>query len=281
MTQKSIAYFPKAIALNGVDILKDFVKGAQKQGYVPVENSMDADIAVIWSVLWNGRMAANQRIYEHYRYHNKPVIVIDVGALKRGETWKIAVNNVNSDGYYGHTENLDLDRPSKLGLALQTQKENNSKICIAMQHRRSEQVKNISIEDWAVKTFYALRHFTDRPVVIRPHPRCQVNMDRLPSDVTVEMPKKLSKTYDSFDLQYNWHTLINYNSGPGIQGAIAGCPIIVDSTSLAHPVSMDFRDIEMPYRLNREQWFIEMAHTEYTPEEIKQGLWAKRLSGKL
>ena len=36
-------------------------------GLTTVENSQDADAAIIWSVLWNGRMRANQQVYEHYR----------------------------------------------------------------------------------------------------------------------------------------------------------------------------------------------------------------------
>ena len=72
---------------------------------------MTADAAVIWSVLWHGRMRANRAVYEHYRSQNRPVIVIDIGALYRGTTWKLAVNHITRDGYYGHESNLDRDRP--------------------------------------------------------------------------------------------------------------------------------------------------------------------------
>jgi len=281
MAIKSIGYFPKSVALNGKEVIDAFLASCRKLGIVPIENGMDCDCAVIWSVLWDGRLAGNHRVYEHYKHYNKPVIVIDVGALNRGVTWKIAVGNINASGYYGHTENLDADRPAKLGLKLASQTENNGKICIAAQHRSSEQVKGLDIENWVVKTFYNLREYTDRPVVIRPHPRCTINMDRLPADVTVESPIKLSNTYDSFDMHFNWYALINYNSGPGIQGALAGCSVIVNESSLAHPVSMELRDLSMPYKINREQWFIEIAHTEYTVDEIRAGLWYKRLEGGL
>jgi len=281
MAIKTIGYFPRSVALNGKEVVDAFLKSCRAQGIEPIENGMNCDYAVIWSVLWDGRLAVNQRVYEHYKHYGKPVIVIDVGALNRGVTWKIAVNNINALGYYGHAENLDNDRPAKLGLQPASQTENNGKICIATQHRRSEQVRGIDIEQWAIDTFYKLRNYTDRPVVIRPHPRCTVNMDRLPDSVTVEHPVKLTKTYDSFDMHFDWYAVINYNSGPGIQGAIAGCPIVVNESSLAHPVSMELRDLEMPYRVNREQWLIEVAHTEYTVDEIRAGLWYKRLESRL
>ena len=49
----------------------------QARGIQTQENSMTADAAVIWSVLWAGRMAPNQAVYEHYRSQNKPVIVLE------------------------------------------------------------------------------------------------------------------------------------------------------------------------------------------------------------
>ena len=96
-----------------------FLNSCRGAGITPVENSLDCDAVVIWSILWNGRMSKNKRTYEHYRSLGKPVLIIDVGAIEREVTWKIAVNNITSEGYYGHTDNLDWDRPKKLGVSLQ------------------------------------------------------------------------------------------------------------------------------------------------------------------
>ena len=82
----------------------------QARGIQTQENSMNSDAVVIWSVLWHGRMAANQQVYQHYRAQGKPVIIIEIGALYRGNTWKIAVNNITSQGYYGHLTDLDWGR---------------------------------------------------------------------------------------------------------------------------------------------------------------------------
>ena len=79
-----------------------------------------------------------------------------------------------------------------------------------------------------------------------------------------QQPKKLINTYDSFDLDWNFDAVINYNSGPGIQAVIAGVPAVVDSTSLAYGVE------------DRDRWLVEICHTEYTVEEIEQGTWVKR-----
>jgi hypothetical protein len=253
----------------------------RRAGHTTVENSMDADAAVIWSVLWSGRMAPNQTIWEHYRASSRPVIVIDVGALYRGETWKIALNNISANGYYGHTERLDWDRPRKLGISLAINLTRNPRIVVAAQHARSLQVADLSsIEDWIKSQLQQLRAVTDRPVTIRPHPRSRLNLSRLEvlsSDINIEQPCRVANTYDSYNLAFDCHAMINYNSGPGIQAALAGTRPIVDRSSLAWPVGIKVEDIEQPYTVDRDQWLVEICHTEYTIKEIEQGTWITRL----
>jgi hypothetical protein len=82
-------------------------------------------------------------------------------------------------------------------------------------------------------------------------------------------------------MHFDCHAVVNYNSGIGIQAAIAGCRPVVDSTSLATPVSVSLADIEQPYNIDRQQWLVEICHTEYTLTEIKQGLWLRRIEPAL
>ena len=218
---------------------------------------------------------------QRYRSQGRPVIVADVGTLIRGTTWKLAVNNITNQGYYGHTENLDPDRPRKLGVLLQTPAVSKPSILIAAQHNRSLQLQDIVQEQWINTIIHEIRKYTDRPVTIRSHPRCQLSTQLLAWNCLMEVPKKIDGTYDSYDIDYRHHAVINYNSGPGIQAAIAGTRPIVGRTSLARPVGIAVSDIEHPYAVNRQQWLIEVAHTEYTLEEIKQRLWIHRLQSAL
>lgn len=277
-----IAYFPNYVAQNGSTVLSAFLDSCSRLGISTVEDSLDADAAVIWSVLWSGRMAKNQAIYQHYRQQNKPVIVIDVGALNRGVTWKIAINNITANGYYGHQESLDWDRPSKLGISLKHTVPHNRSVLIAAQHSRSLQVEKLTnMELWITQQINTVRRYTDRPVVVRPHPRSHLNTKLLPTDILIETPHHVSGTYDNFNLKFGYHVMINYNSGVGTQAVINGCPVIVDQSSLAYPVSTLYEQLEQPALVNRDQWLVEICHTEYTLEEIKQGLWIQRLQSQL
>jgi hypothetical protein len=282
---KSVAYFPLQCAKNSSPVISAMLDSLRQAGVSTQENSWDADAVIIWSVLWAGRMAANQAVWSHYRSLGRPVIIIDVGALYRGETWKIALNSITADGYYGHRENLDWNRPRKLGISLALNLTRNPRIIVAAQHARSLQVTGlVSMEGWIIDQVERLRAVTDRPIVVRPHPRSALDragLVHLPPDVIIEQPVKIVDTYDSYNLAFDCHAIINHNSGPGIQAALAGTRPIVDSTSLAHPVSIAHADIDRPYDRDRDQWLVEICHTEYTVQEIQQGLWLRRLDAQL
>lgn len=278
MSRKSIAYFPGQSALNSTDVLQALCQGLEKFGMQACPDDLDADAAVIWSVLWHGRMLPNKIVYQHYRGLGRPVIIVDVGALHRGKTWKIALDNITNRGFYGHCENLDWDRPNKLGITLGTSDHRDPSILLAAQHTSSLQVQDVNLVDWLEDQIDAIRAVSDRPLVLRPHPRCRIDLQRFQRrGVGIQQPRPLSHTYDGFDLGFNYHAVVNYNSGPGIQAAISGVRPIVDNSSLAHPVSVRVADIDDPYDADREKWLVEICHTEYTLEEIAQGSWLPRL----
>ena len=279
---KNVAYFPLQAAGNSGPVMAAMLQSLRHAGIGTEENSMTSDAVIIWSVLWSGRMIKNREIYQHYRSLGRPVIVIDIGSLHRGITWKVAINNITAEGYYGHTQDLDWDRPTRLGVSLGTAERSRSHVIIAAQNSASLQVQDLhSIESWISQQISAIRVHTDRAIRVRPHPRSRLAVSRLPTNVTVEFPCRIPNTYDSFDMQFDCHAIVNYNSGPGIQAAVQGVRPVVHSSSLAHPVSVSIQDIERPYDINRDQWLVEICHTEYTVEEIAQGLWLKRLSDRL
>ena len=272
-----VAYFPNQCAQNSIPVMQAMLDSLRVAGHTVEENSMDSDAVVIWSVLWAGRMIENKKVYKHYRAHDRPVIVVDVGALYRGETWKIAVNHINRLGYYGHTENLDMDRPRKLGISLAVNLSRNPAILIAAQHRHSLQLANQDHEAWIMEQIEEIRRVSDRPIVIRPHPRSPLHLDNLDKTITVEKPQRVDGTYDDFNMHFDYHAVVNYSSGSGIQAAISGTRPVVGTYSLALPVSVAIADLDQPYNVDRDQWLVEICHTEYTVKEIKEGLWIQRL----
>lgn len=278
----NVAYFPLQCANNSRPVLAAVLDCLQARGIKTQENSMTADAAIIWSVLWAGKMRGNQAVYQHYTQQGRPVIVVEVGSLRRGHTWKLAVNNVTAQGYYGHLDNLDWDRPAKLNIELGTASATDPSIVIGLQHSKSLQVAGIeNMSQWLLDTLSRIRNTTDRPIRVRPHPRDKIVLPELPPGTQVDVPRHIANTYDNFDMRYDCHAVVNYNSGLGIQAAIAGVRPVVDYTSLAYPVGMRFADIEQPYTQDRDLWLTQICHTEYTVQELRAGLWFERIQPAL
>ena len=266
-------------ALNSVEIFDAFEEGAKNLGHEIVNDN--EDVSVIWSVLWNGRMQGNKTVYEECIRSKKPIIIIEVGTLSRNKTWKIGLNHINGLGIFGNDTDLDPSRPEKLGIQLESPKEmRRREILIACQHDRSLQwEQNPPMNAWVLETVEKIKQYTDRHIVVRPHPRsASVNPHQ---NFTIIPPKKLVGTYDEFDIDYDYHCVINFNSGPAIQAAIRGVPVICDSSSLAYPVSGNFEKIEEISLLDRSDWFLKICHTEWLVEEIRQGIPLKRLEKHL
>jgi hypothetical protein len=266
-------------ALNSAPVFAALEQGIKNTGFSVVDSGQDVD--VIWSVLWHGRMQANQLIYNQCRTKRKPVMIIEVGNLIRGTTWRISLDHIHGLGIFGNNENLDKFRPTVLGLNLKplNQKRNN-KILIACQHERSLQWEGQpSMAEWAKRKVAEIRKFTEKDIIIRPHPRSPFTLNM--TGVQVEQPKKIPNSYDSFDIDYNYHCVINHNSGPAVQAAINGIPVICDSSSLAFPVSEQIENINNPTLRDRDEWFLKLCHTEWTVDEISKGLPIQRLAANL
>lgn len=257
-------------ALNSPPVFDAIEQGIKVLGHEIVQE--DEDISVIWSVLWNGRMAGNREIYHNAKKLGRSVIIIEVGNLNRGVTWRICHQHINRLGNFGNNEDLDPQRPQKLGFSLSRPSlHRRDEILIACQHSKSLQWEGMPpVTQWVQNTIRQVRQFSRRRIVVRPHPRSPITEKF--NDAVIEIPKKISGTYDDFNISYNFHCVINYNSGPCIQAAISGTPIICDSSSLAFPVSEKWENLETPQLPDREEWFLRLCHTEWTVNEIAQGI---------
>ena len=268
-------------ARNSTPVFQAFAHALDVRGHEVLKHSMDADVAVIWSVLWQGRMKPNQGVWEYYRASGRPVIVLEVGGLRRGHTWRVGVNGVNGAAEFG-SQGQDRQRADALGLTLEPWTNRGDHIIIATQHYNSQQWSGQpAVQQWIQETVATIRQHSTRPIVVRSHPRASIST-AIPG-VTLQSPQHISDTYDCYDfhdaLDQAW-AVINWNSNPGIESIINGVPAFVGPTSLAAPVAnLDLSDIEAPTRPDRQQWLNDLAYTEWSVEEIAQGLPLDRLIG--
>ena len=120
-------------------------------------------------------MAPNKKVWDDFHAHNKKIIVLEVGGLIRGTTWKVAVGGINREAYFGPKGN-DNSRANKLGLELKPWTNNGDSIVIVGQHERSHQWRNNpNMSSWVSEQIRKIREHTDKDIIWRPHPRFPVN----------------------------------------------------------------------------------------------------------
>jgi hypothetical protein len=276
--------------LNSKPIFEAFIKSLKNAGEeVFVDTDANADVAVIWSVLWRGRMQGYQQIWNKFRSAGKPVIVLEVGGLRRNKTFKIGINGINRDADFAN-QIFDDKRWPLFEHELRPWNPTGEIIVICGQHDSSEQWKGLpKMSTWIAKQITEIRRYTTRPILVRPHPRNSINFNEDDfKNVKVRMPKRDFRTYDDTDfkatLERTW-AVVNHSSNPAMEAVIRGIPVFVSESSLCHDVgNISLADINTPAMPNRHTWANKLAYTEWFEDEIEQGLpWArikKRLQEK-
>ena len=273
-------------ALNSKPVFDAFAHSIVAAGHDVVWNSNVSDVDVIWSVLWHGRMAGNKAIWTAARNAKKPVVVLEVGGIKRGTTWKVGLNGINRDAYFGDGGN-NRTRADSLGLSLTPWTNKGEYILLCGQHEKSEQWRNMPrMSNWVIDTITEIRKHSKRPILFRPHPRCPLpHIEHEFKNVIRQDPTKITGTYDDFDMRFdNIHATVSYSSNPGIHSILQGVPAFVGPASLAYDAANDIdflHDIETPLKPDRQQWLNDYAWTEFTIKEITNGIPLKRLTSKL
>ena len=267
-------------ALNSKPVFDAFANSLNNNGHDVAYNDLSADVNVIWSVLFNGRMAGNKAVWEQ----QKPTIVLEVGGINRGTTWKVGLNGINRDAYFGPSGNSS-DRVRLLGLQVKPWKYDGEYILVCGQHDKSLQWKDMpAMATWVHDTITFIRAQTDRPIIFRPHPRCPLpSIEHDFKHVKRQEPLQIKGSYDDFDMQFDniWAT-VSWSSNPAIHSIIDGVPAFTGPSSLAFDVAeQNLRNIENPLYGDRTQWLNDYAHTEYTIEEISKGFPLKNLTSKL
>lgn len=264
-----ISIFEDFGALNSKPVFDAIKLGLQNLNIEYTHHDPHADVAIIWSVLWKGRMSANRDIWNYYREQNRPIIVAEVGLINRGVTWKLCIHH-NNTTYY--VPPIIPGRAEKLHINLKPWRIKGENILIVTQQTKSEQwIGQPEINEWISEKVSSIRKYTKRSIIVRPHPRQRIKS----KDYIIVPPKTIVASQDRYNflesLENTW-AVVNWSSSPGVESIINGIPAFVGPTSLAASVgNLDLSNIENPHMPDRTQWVDKIAHTEWTIEEIATG----------
>ena len=161
---------------------------------------------------------------------------------------------------------------------MQRWKDDGEYVLICGQHGHSQQwIDMPDMDTYYKKTILAVRKVTDKPIVVRSHPRFREGLHWAcdsewykQQGVTWNIPKHIQQTYDSFDLEHmlkHTYCTISYSSNAGISSVIEGVPAIVSEHSLAYDVGTQLdKWLSKPDRAN---WLNKMTYIEWFPDEIE------------
>jgi len=279
-----IAVFPKTSAMAGKSVMAAFIQSLQGEDYVICENHErpEVDLVVMWS--WLLGMYGRDAIYNHYKNTNTKFLILEVGALKRNTSWKVAIGGINRDADFAN-QIVDENRLQHFNIQTQDWKQKGDHIIVCGQNEKSIAWNQGSTSKWAHGIIEWIRKYTDRPIWFRPHPRFAVSINESGlKNVHISMPKKIGG-YDEVDFAnalQNAYAVVNYNSNPAIESVFAGVPVFVDKSSLCWPVGNAIgSDMNTPIKPDRTEWIKQISYTEWFVEEIAQGIPWQRLKNNL
>ena len=138
-------------------------------------------------------MYGRKPIYDFY----KTKIILEVGGLKRNQTWKVAINGINRDAHFGN-QDVDNTRWSKLNFNLQDWRTNGDHIIVCGQNPQSEAWDLPDISQWWKTVISEIRKVSDRKIILRPHPRSPVNFSLIKKAFVPELSTEISLNFFSF-----------------------------------------------------------------------------------
>jgi hypothetical protein len=282
-----ISVYTKFGPNNSKRVFDAFIESLKNAGdEVQLNEDKNSDVVVIWSVLWQGRMLGYKKIWDECQLKNKPVIVLEVGGIKRNETFKVGINGINREADFAN-QTVDDKRWKKLNIELKPWQSTGDTIIICGQHHRSHQWRNNpSMNVWVEQQINEIRKYTNRPILIRPHPRNPIGLDTTKwKDVSYKQPQRDYNTIDDTDfketLKHTW-AVVNHSSNPAMMAVFNGIPIFVSEQSLCYDVgNFSLADINNPKMPDRQNWANKLAYTEWWPIEIAQGKPWERIKKRL
>jgi len=147
-----------------------------------------------------------------------------------------------------------------------------------------------SFYDWVLHMITTIRQYSDRPIVVRPHPKNEArNVGRIHEcilsqgikDVTISNNPSTGGNQGGESLEkdlQNAHCIITYNSLSGVEAVEAGIPTFaMDDGSMVWPIAhKDLSQIEsLDYSIDLQEWKNKIAYTMWNKDEVSSGeCWA-------
>jgi hypothetical protein len=269
-----------------VEVLQAFAEGARAQGArVLVQTELqvvDCRLAVILG--WVGtkirgpHIQLRRDVIDHQHRTKQHVMPVDASCFKFVDPESYFLR-YSLDGVFYNTNNYanaNSDNSkwqqiqTKLNLNLKPWRTQGTHVLVCLQRDGGWSMKGINMVEWTRQTVQRLRSITNRPIVIRPHPKHKINLSdltRLPG-----VSESVAGSTLQQDLSNAWAAVF-CNSSSSVAAVLAGIPVFADDDDcVAWAVAnKDLAHIESPAMLDRTQWLNDLSAAHWTDEESRNG----------
>lgn len=269
------------------EVLRAMASGAQALGMtVLVQDQREvlpSRLAVILG--WVGanirgpHIQLRQNVIAQQQRNGQRVMAIDGSCFKFADPHSVFLR-YSLDGVYYNTNNYAnhgsdgtkwQQISERLGLGLAPWRAQGEHVLICLQRDGGWSMKGVDMRDWVRATVKTLRQHTSRSILIRPHPKCPIDLADLTckKDIYVSVPESTLRD----DIRGAW-TSVFFNSSACVASILAGVPVFAsDPDCVAWRVAnTDLSRIENPAMPDRQPWLNDLAAAHWTDQESRQGL---------
>lgn len=269
-----------------VEVLQAFAQGAQAQGAnVLVQTEfkvVDCHLAVIlgWvgTTICGPHIQLRQNVIDHQRRTGHHVMPIDASCFKFVDTDSYFLR-YSLDGVFYNTNNYANDNSDhskwqqiqqRFNLSLSPWRAHGAHVLVCLQRDGGWSMKGTNMVEWTKQTVQRLRSITNRPILIRPHPKHKINLSELTSMPGVS--ESVNGSTLQQDLAKAWAAVF-CNSSSSVAAVLAGIPVFADDDDcVAWAVAnKDLTQIESPVMPDRTQWLNDLSSAHWTDEESRCG----------
>tara|TARA_Y100000004_G_scaffold59867_1_gene66763 strand:- start:368 stop:1252 length:885 start_codon:yes stop_codon:yes gene_type:complete len=243
--------------------------------YKPVQN------AIVWGA-YKEDICIDHKfrkdLSDQQRKRGLNTVLIERGYVERTEYYSIGFTQypreLNNDADFKN-KNMPNDRSSILNTKLKPWQNSDEKkyVLVCGQTFNDANVDDVDYPNWLSETLSYLVKVSNKKIIYRKHPLEWKKNISIPEGVKVSVDRSIEQ-----DLKIA-SSVVSYNSNSCVEAVIEGIPSFVFSKrSVAWDVTNhDLSEINNPKTFDREQWFNNLAYTQWNLKEIEEGLPFKHL----
>lgn len=163
-----------------------------------------------------------------------------------------------------------------LNISLKDYRQHGNHILICLQRDGGWSMGADSVASWTHRVVNHIRQYTDRPILLRPHPGDkQSHVYLQPLQTYLPSWHAMISANSSLlqDLTGCW-AVVNHNSSPAVAATIEGYPVFVTDparSQCAEIANTDLSTIESPQLPDRTQWIQRLAMSHWKFDELRSG----------